>query len=141
MFRSFLILLISAMASSAIAQDTDWVQTFTFSDITKRRGTFKTVEKDDYRKVLMYYTLKCDPKTTQDNYNCGEWDYLTYNFLYDHNATFDSTYKSGVNFKANGSTPDKFSYTSKPIYDYKVHEYKVVNRLDTIMYNGYTIGL
>ena len=32
----------------------------------------------------MYYTLKCDAATTQDNYPCGEWDYTTYTRLYDH---------------------------------------------------------
>lgn len=122
------------------AQDTTWVQTFSFDDITKRRGEFVMPKKDDYRKILMYYTLKCDPKTTQDRFNCGEWDYLTYNFLYDHNATFDSTFQQGVNYKVGGVTPDTFNYTTIPVYDYHNHHYEFVKYLDTISYATAGIG-
>jgi len=65
------------------AQDTVTVQTFTFQDIYKRSGKFLFPNKDQtYRKILMLYTLKCDPQTPWDKYNCGEWDYLTYNLIY-----------------------------------------------------------
>jgi hypothetical protein len=65
----------------------------------------------------MYYTLKCDPKTTHDKYNCGEWDYLTYTYLYDHNATYDSTYKSANYFVVKRtSTPDLLPVTSSPTH-------------------------
>ena len=78
-----LCLLIST--NTILAQDTTWIQTLTFDDITKRRDWFQFPDdSQDYRKVLMYYTLKCDAATTQDQFDCGEWDYLTYSFVYDH---------------------------------------------------------
>ncbi len=46
---------------------------------------------EQYRKVLMVHTLKCDPQTTQDQYSCGEWDYLTYHFIHEHTGVNDST--------------------------------------------------
>ena len=76
----------------ALSQDTTTVQTFTFSDITKRRGVYEfPASTESFRKILMYKTLKCDAATTQDNYPCGEWDYLTYTFVYDHTGVMDST--------------------------------------------------
>ena len=74
------------------AQDTTFVQTFTFDDISKRRDIFEFPSpSESYSKVLMYKTLKCDQATSQDGYACGEWDYLTYTFLYDHTGDLDST--------------------------------------------------
>ena len=73
--------------------DTNTVQTLEFSDITKRRGWYVfPSDTNQYRQILMYYTLKCDAATTQDNYHCGEWDYTTYTRLYQHkNVNFPIT--------------------------------------------------
>ena len=128
------ILLLLLGSSLVTAQDTTWVQTLSFDDITKRRDTYVFPEKDSYRKILMYYTLKCDKATTQDRFNCGEWDYLTYNYVYDHNATFDSTYQSGVNFRFNGSSPDELEYVTEPVYDYHQHKYDYIVYKDTLQY-------
>jgi len=74
MLRQLLIagtLLVSAFAN---AQDTTWVQTFTFDSITSRRANFEfPQELNDKRfeKVLMYYKLKCSPLTNWDNYDFG----------------------------------------------------------------------
>ena len=40
----------------------------------------------------MYHTLKCFEDGTAGGlgYACGEWDYLTYNYLFDHTGTLDS---------------------------------------------------
>ena len=74
------------------AQDTTFVQTFTFNDITKRRDVFEfPAASGSYSKVLMYKTLKCDAATTQDGYACGEWDYLAYTRIFDHTGEMDST--------------------------------------------------
>ena len=70
-------LLFSHVASTAKDGDTIYVKTLTFKDTTKRSGTWLFPPKDSYEKVVMLYTLKCDPATTQDQYPCGEWDYLT----------------------------------------------------------------
>jgi hypothetical protein len=64
----------------------DTIKTFTFSDSTKRNGKFKFPNvNENYRKVLMLYTLKCYPKVSayDKKYPCGEWDYLTYTFVTD----------------------------------------------------------
>lgn len=62
--------------------DTTFIQTFDFS--LGRRTKIDTFQFPDgtqrYSKVLMYYTIKCDPTGdyTPNNsidYPCGEWDY------------------------------------------------------------------
>lgn len=116
------LLLASLCAPSAVsvlqAQGTVEVQTLTFQDITKRRGTWLFPDSTkQFRKVLMYYTLKCDPATTADAYPCGEWDYLTYTTVYDKSGRFDSTYKWIWNYRVNGSTPEQYRWTSQPVYD------------------------
>ncbi|MBI1184398.1 T9SS type A sorting domain-containing protein [bacterium] len=141
--KNFLLILMffAMVVSQSMAQDTIWVNTLSFDDITKRRGEFVLPPRDEYRKILMYYTLKCDPKTTQDKYNCGEWDYLTYNYLYDHSATFDSTYQSGVNFMFQGRTPDVFPYSEKPLFDKIAHHYEILQINDTVNYEKYQAGM
>ncbi|MFM1932839.1 MAG: hypothetical protein RL226_2142 [Bacteroidota bacterium] len=41
----------------------------------------------------MYHTLKCFEDGTAGNlgFPCGEWDYLTYNYLFEHTGQLDST--------------------------------------------------
>ena len=86
-----LMLLVPAPASAQSA-DTTWVQTFTFDSITTRRAWYNfPSDTTRYRKVLAYYTLKCDPATTADGYDCGEWDYLTYNRVFQHIEMPDTT--------------------------------------------------
>ncbi|MCX6140839.1 MAG: peptide-N-glycosidase F-related protein [Candidatus Kapabacteria bacterium] len=92
--------------------DTIVVKTLQFSDITKRSGTWLFPPPGRYEKVIMQYTLKCDPATKQDKYPCGEWDYLTYNVLRDSTGEFDSTKLAQVNFMVRGATPDSFPYTA-----------------------------
>ena len=59
------------------------VKTLTFDSILTRRGTWKFPDDNqEYRKILMKYTLKCDPRTAADKYNCGEWDYSTYTYIH-----------------------------------------------------------
>ncbi|MBK7752430.1 MAG: hypothetical protein IPI41_07425 [Flavobacteriales bacterium] len=85
-------LLLSLIGPLQAQEDTTRVQTLTYDSITTRRGWFQFPDDTHtYRKVLMHHTLKCDPQTTQDQYNCGEWDYLTYNFVHEHTGALDST--------------------------------------------------
>lgn len=110
--------LVVCFALPASAQDTTIVQTFTFSDITKRRDVFEFPSGDkEWRKILMYKTLKCDNATTQDNYPCGEWDYLTYTYVYDHTGAFDSTEVSHPFFLAGGLDIDTAYYHNAPMHD------------------------
>jgi hypothetical protein len=101
-----LLLCITISGHNLSAQDTTWVQTFTFDSITTRRADFTFPESlDDQRfeKVLMYYKLKCSPLTTWDQYNCGEWDYLTYTRVFDHTGIFDSVRVDSVKYLHNYS--------------------------------------
>jgi hypothetical protein len=104
--RTLLTLLIATLIvldSQAQEPDTTWVQTFTWEaqnnpatayDSPGRRWfDFPSSDSDTtYQKVLMYYNLKCFEDGTAGNlgYACGEWDYLTYTYLFDHTGMLDS---------------------------------------------------
>lgn len=92
-------------AFDAVAQeaDTTWVQTYTWEaqnnpetayDSPGRRWfDFPASDNDStYQKILMYYNLKCFEDGTAGNlgYACGEWDYLSYSYLFDHTGELDS---------------------------------------------------
>ena len=62
----------------------------------------------------MYYTLKCDPKTAQDQYDCGEWDYLNYAFVYVPTGKQDSTPNTYPHYKIGSLSPDTIYYTTNP---------------------------
>ena len=105
------------------SQDTTWVQTFTFDSITTRRANFEfpsELNNKRFEKVLMYYKLKCSPLTTWDQFDCGEWDYLTYTRVYNHTGLLDSTQVIGKKYLANTLSPDTISITSSGsnYYDY-----------------------
>lgn len=102
------------------AQDTTWVQTFTFDSIETRRADFEfpsSLDDKRFEKVLMYYKLKCSPLTTWDQYNCGEWDYLTYTRIFDHTGVMDSVRVDGKNYKVNQTSPNSYSYANSPYYN------------------------
>ena len=77
--KTILILFVALLSSTMTnAQDTTWVQTFTFDSISSRRGEFlfpPELNSKRFERVLMSYKLKCSPLTPWDQYNCGEWDY------------------------------------------------------------------
>jgi hypothetical protein len=105
--------------------DTLVVETFDFNDPSPigfsapYRGTFQFPDtSESFSKILMYYTLKCDPATAQDGFDCGEWDYLTYTYVYDSTAWFDSTYRTHPNFRIGGVTPDSVPISWQPQYEY-----------------------
>jgi len=72
-------------AASKAASDTVFVHAFSFG--SKQDSTILFPPAGQYRKVLMYYTLKCNPA---QNPACGQWDYLTYTYLYQHTGIYDS---------------------------------------------------
>lgn len=122
-----------------IAQDTVVVQTFTFKDIYKRSGTFLFPPKEDsFRKILMLYTLKCDPLTPHDKYNCGEWDYLTHNLIYTKTGKFDSTKNSFLKYSFGYQQPDTLFYSKlQPVKKVKTFKYttQIVEKSDEQIFN------
>ncbi len=119
--KLFLLTLVSCLTLQlATAQDTTWVQTFTFDSITSRRAEFQfpaSLDTKRFEKVLMYYKLKCSPLTTWDQYNCGEWDYLTYTRIFDHTGVMDSVRADGMRYRINTLSPVTSSYNLTPTYD------------------------
>ena len=116
------VLIISPSFWTQPVGDTITVQTLTFADITKRRGWYVFPnDTNQYHKILMYYTLKCDQATTQDNYPCGEWDYTTYTRLFQHENINSPYYYLG------NTTPDYISYLNQPKFDvYQHYDYNAV---------------
>ena len=141
--KGLVILALSMMiADLCVGQsDTVWVETLTFNDITKRRGTWNFPDSDEtYRKILMYYTLKCDSRTTADRWACGEWDYLTHTTFHQHTGQFDSTLTEHPYFKVGADAPDSIAYTSVPTHTtYERYKYKLT--VDSVISEtSYQIG-
>ncbi|MCJ8289407.1 MAG: T9SS type A sorting domain-containing protein [Crocinitomicaceae bacterium] len=127
MRAKLLILFMVASTSMTFAQDTTWVQTFTFDSISARRGDFTfpaELNNKRFEKVLMYYRLKCSPLTPWDQYDCGEWDYLAYTRIFDHTGDMDSVQVDSVQFLNN--------YQSSSLYNYDPF---TGNRIDTYVRN------
>ncbi|MEI6899614.1 MAG: LamG-like jellyroll fold domain-containing protein, partial [Bacteroidota bacterium] len=95
--------------------DTTVVQTFTFNSVQDKKFKFPGADHR-WEKILMYYTLKCNPKQSPA---CGEWDYLTYTYFWRHTGQFDSTKYSHSNFTWNGTTPDTLQFMDSPSFSYK----------------------
>ena len=115
--------------------DTTVIETLDFNDITKRKGWYIfPSDTNKYHKVLMYYTLKCDAATTQDNYACGEWDYTTYTRLFNHQNVNSSYYYY------RNSNPETIQYNTSPKYD--VHQNLTYNLSinSTITESVFTVG-
>lgn len=120
-------------------EDTITVQTFTYG--SPLRGWFQfPPDSNRYRKVWLYYKLKCDKGTTQDNYPCGEWDYLTYTYLYDHTGLMDSTLYYQPSFEVKGASPDSFSYRRSPIWTLRNRSEKVAGISDSQNLTLITVG-
>ena len=112
--------ILGLIAMTSFAQDTTWVQTYTFDTIETRRANFEfpaSLDTKRFEKVLMYYKLKCSPLTTWDNYSCGEWDYLTYTRIFEHTGIMDSVQFDGSKFKVNTVAPASYAYANQAYFD------------------------
>lgn len=127
--KYFYFVFIFVTFQSVFAQDTTWVQTFTFDSITTRRANFQfpaSIDTERFEKVQMYYKLKCSPLTTWDQYDCGEWDYLTYTRVFEHTGQLDSTHVNGMRYLANWASPNQINYKPLPYQDadqFQIQEY------------------
>ena len=138
LFTSFILLFLIIVI---YAQDTVVVQTLTFDSITTRRGVWQFPEGEEYRKILMYYTLKCDPQTQHDQYPCGEWDYLTYTNVWEHTGVWDSILYFHPSFTyINEKSTDSVLVRNEPAYTYFRRSHKSVIFDDTLSISQKTIG-
>lgn len=108
--------LFSGVVFGQSSGDSITVQTLTWKDITKRKGTWQFPPKERWEKILMLQNLKCDPATTQDRFPCGEWDYITNAMLYDSTGVIDSVKKTHSNVMIGAASPDSFAYTTVPTF-------------------------
>ena len=84
---TFSYLLLNTITAFANPGDTIVVQTFNYGTPQNAWFVFPS-DTVRFEKILMKYTLKCNPAQTPA---CGEWDYLTYTYLYDHTGLLDSS--------------------------------------------------
>lgn len=132
MTKSWIAILGLAISNLAMAQDTTFVQTFTYDSISTRRAIFNfptELEGKSFEKVLMYYNIKCDPLTPWDGYNCGEWDYLAYSHIYNHTGELDSNAVEGPRYLVNGDAPTTIPYVNTPYYNNRQRYETFINYL------------
>ncbi len=142
--RIVILLVVCFQTAAAGPGDTLVVQTFTWNWPVNpgwnapKEGWFQFPEAGgEYEKILMYYTLKCDPS---QNPACGEWDYLTYTRLYEHTGVFDSNQVTHPNFIVNGQTPDTLGYMLNPSWQYSPRLEKRIVYDDTTTFAETPVG-
>ena len=86
----FVLSVLISLKSFAAPGDTLVFQAMTYGSAQDTNLFFPT-SGNSYYKILMLYTLKCNPA---QNPACGEWDYLTYTHLYKKTGAKDSTVAS-----------------------------------------------
>ncbi len=115
--RTFVLSLLLPLGLWAGPGDTLMVQAFTFGGPQDAVIAFPNGNQS-FERVLMYYTLKCVPGGAGGlQFPCGEWDYLTYTYLYQPTGNFDSTQLSQANFMVGPTSPDSVSFAWSPTYD------------------------
>lgn len=134
LFLFFLIIQLKLV--KAQAGDTITLQTFTFGSPQDAWFVFPS-DTVGIEKILMKYTLKCNPAQSPA---CGEWDYLTYTYLYDHTGLIDSAIQTQNNFTVNGQAISNFAYTFQPAYNYSANWQYNINYTDTTSFNTASIG-
>lgn len=133
-----LLFVLSGFISPLKAQhgDTIEVQTFTFGSPQDAWFVFPS-DTIRFEKILMLYTLKCNPAMSPA---CGEWDYLTYTYLYDHTGLLDSSVVHQPTYTVNGASPSSLAYMTAPSYSYfPTWQYSIVHT-DTTSLNTYAVG-
>ena len=100
---------------SVLAGDTIHVQTFVNGSNQDSTFVFPS-DTIRFEKILMYYKLKCNPLNTP--YACGEWDYLTYTYLYDNTGIMDSTLLIAPSYTVDGASPDSVQFMNSASWSY-----------------------
>ncbi len=135
--------MLSVSDISADPGDTTIVQTFTFEEQLAQPGNYKSPgrrwfdfpadNETTYSKILMYHTLKCfDGGLTAGGlgFPCGEWDYLSYNYLFDHTGELDSTAMTHPLYRLNQANFETASVTEEPVYNILRHFFDAVDQFE-----------
>ncbi len=133
--KALLALSFMALSFSSFADpgDTLVVQTYTFEeqnnpdqayDSPGRRWFEFPSADQSYQKILMYYTLKCFEDGTAGNlgFPCGEWDYLTYNYLFDHTGVLDSNALTHPLYRLDNADFETANLISTPLFNEREYE-------------------
>ncbi len=132
--------------------DTLVVQTYTFDEQNNPetdydspgRRWFEFPEDDgtEYQKILMSYTLKCFEDGTAGGlgFPCGEWDYLTYNYLYDHTGELDSNLLAHPLYLLSGQDFDEAEVLSEPQFDQVVYAFLTAEAVDANNTETHALG-
>lgn len=151
--RYVLVLVAFLLAAASFAQsgDTTVVQTFTFDAQNNPNADYDSPGRkwfefpDDgtsYQKILMYYTLKCFSDGTAGGlgYPCGEWDYLTYNYLFQHTGLYDSLASQHPKFKLNDEDFNTAAYSLSPVVNIQQYEQSLTIIDETIEEQTFAFG-
>jgi Concanavalin A-like lectin/glucanases superfamily/Peptide-N-glycosidase F, C terminal/Secretion system C-terminal sorting domain len=152
-FLLFSILCLKTLWLSSQTADTTVVQTFShaaqnnpqtaYDSPGRRWFDFPSSDNGEaYQKILMYYNLKCFEQGTAGNlgFPCGEWDYLTYTYLYDHTGVMDSIAAAHPRYLVAGDNFENLVYTSSPIHNFQQHEANVTT-LDVVNASYVEVGV
>lgn len=141
--RIFVLALVAATSIVCYADpgDTLVVQTYTFEEQNNPdtnydspgRRWFEFPEDDgtSYQKILMYHTLKCFEDGTAGGlgFPCGEWDYLTYTYLFDHTGELDSNLLTHPQYLLNNQTFETADLSSTPQFNTIQYTYEVADEV------------
>ncbi|MCX6312556.1 MAG: peptide-N-glycosidase F-related protein [Bacteroidetes bacterium] len=126
-------LLFTEVYSQTNPGDTVVVQAFTFGSPQNSWFVFPS-DTMRFEKVIMKYKLKCNPA---QNPACGEWDYLTNTYVYDHTGLLDSSIVIQPTLVVNSTSPDSVAYSNSPTYSYDTTwQYFIVHTSTTSLTNS-----
>ena len=144
--------ILSSIDVNADPGDTLIVQTYTFDaqnnpetnyDSPGRRY-FDFPENDgtSYQKILMHYTLKCFEDGTAGGlgFDCGEWDYTSHTFLYQHTGELDSNALSHPRYLANNLEFEELSFSTIPLVDTYTYEFMQTEVVNAITEEEYSVN-
>lgn len=132
---AMLFAILTSLHVKADPGDTLVVQTYTFEaqnnpdtnyDSPGRRWfDLPADDGTEYQKILMYYTLKCFEDGTAGGlgFDCGEWDYTSHTFLYEHTGELDSNALSHPRYLANNEEFDEMEFSSIPLTNTYAYEF------------------
>ncbi len=118
----------------AKAQDTIHVQVMTFGSSQDTSVVFPP-DTFGIEKIIMNYKLHCP-----DPVQCGEWDYLTYTYLYKPTGLFDSVMHIVPSYVVDGMSPDSIPLMLTPSYSYSAHFEQHITYNNTISYDSAKVG-